>query len=352
MPFTRPDLSTLIARAQADMQSRLPDTRPALRRSLTGVVARMEGGVAHGLYGYLDWLAAQLMPDTADEEHLERWASIWGRYRKTAGYAGGLLTVSGVPGANVPEGTVFRREDGVLYVTQEEMLIGAEGTAHVSVQAAESGPDGNAEAETALALTSPLTGVSADATANEGLAGGTAEEPDDALRQRLLMYIQRTPMGGTARDYETWALEVPGVTRAFVAAGEMGKGTVTVRFMMDGTYPDGIPAERDRQAVADRLEAERPVTADVYVVPPVADPLHMRLSVTPDAASVRHAVEAQVRAAIKRDAVPGGAVLLSRLHEAISIAEGEEDHVIHTPTANRTPAAGHIVVPGKIEWVS
>ena len=89
MPFTRPDLNTLIARAQADMRGRLPDTRPQLRRSLTGIIARMQGGVAHGLYGYLDWLADQLMPDTADAEHLDRWASIWGQYRKAAGHADG-----------------------------------------------------------------------------------------------------------------------------------------------------------------------------------------------------------------------------------------------------------------------
>ena len=69
-------------------------------------------------------------------------------------------------------------------------------------------------------------------------------------------------------------------------------------------------------------------------------------------ASVRNAVAAQVRAAIRRDAVPGGTILLSRLHEAISIAEGEEDHVIHSPTVNVTPETGHIVTPGNIEWVS
>lgn len=352
MPFTRPDLPTLIARAQADLQSRLPGSQPQFRRSLTGIIARMEGGVAHGLYGYLDWLALQLMPDTADAEHLDRWASIWGQYRKAAGHADGPITVTGTTGAALPEGTAYQREDGVTYTTREEILIGSEGRAVVTVQADEAGTSGNAPAGTVLTLMSPLPGVQADAVAEEGLAGGTAEESDDALRRRLLMFIQRTPMGGTAKDYETWALEVPGVTRAFVAAGEMGRGTVTIRFMMDDTYADGIPTEGDRQAVAEHIETKRPVTADVYVALPVADPLTMKLSVSPDVAGVRNAVAAQVRAAIRRDAVPGGTILLSRLHEAISLAEGEEDHVIHSPTANVTPETGHIVTPGNIEWVS
>lgn len=352
MPFTRPDLQTLITRAQADIQSRLPGTQPALRRSLTGIIARMEAGTAHGLYGYLDWLALQLMPDTADTEHLDRWASIWGQYRKAAGYAEGALTVSGTTGTAIPEGTLFQRADGTQYMTTGEALVGSGGSAAVPVRAMDSGTDGNAPEGTVLSLMSPMTGINTDAIAEQGLAGGTAEETDAALRQRLLLFIQRTPMGGTLKDYETWALEVPGVTRAFVTAGEMGRGTVTVRFMMDDTYPNGIPQEGDRQAVEEYIETKRPVTADLYVVLPVADPLNLKLSVTPDTASVRNAVTAQVTAAIKRDAVPGGAILLSRLHEAISIAEGEEDHVIHAPTANVTPETGHIVVPGEIEWVS
>ena len=72
MPFERPSLGKLIARAQADMSGRLPGTDPLLRRNLVAIIARMSAGTAHGLYGYLDWLALQLMPDTAETEHLER----------------------------------------------------------------------------------------------------------------------------------------------------------------------------------------------------------------------------------------------------------------------------------------
>ena len=142
-----------------------------------------------------------------------------------------------------------------------------------------------------------------------------------------------------------------GVTRAFVTQ-EMGRGTVTVRFMMDGTYPDGVPKDGDRQAVAAHIETVRPVTADVYVVLPVADPLNLRLRITPDTAAIRLAAEANLWAAVRRDAVPGGTVFLSHLHEALSLTEKEEDHVILSPTANVTPETGHIVVPGSIEWVT
>lgn len=352
MPFNRPTLDLLIARSAASMQSRLPGTDAVLRRNLTSILARMSAGTEHGLYGYLDWLARQLMPDTAEEEHLERWASIWGVSRKRTGHAGGTVTFSGTAGAVLPEGAVYLRSDAVQYKTDAEGLVEENGIGSVAITAVDSGTLPNAPAGTALALASPVDGVHATAVAVDGLTGGTDDETDAELRARLLAVIQRPPMGGTVTDYERWALEVPGVTRAFVSPCEMGRGTVTVRFMMDDTYADGIPKAGDCKAVADYIESLRPVTADVYVAAPIADPLHLRLSVIPNLASVRRAAEENIWAAVKRDAVPGGTVFLSRLHEALSLTRGESDHSIWSPTGNIVAAPGHVVVPGSIEWLA
>ena len=350
MPFNRPPLDLLIARSAASIQSRLPGTDAVLRRSLTGIVARMSAGTEHGLYGYLDWLARQLMPDTAEEEHLERWASIWGVSRKDAGHASGGVSITGTPGAVLSEGTICLRSDAARYAVVSDATVGDGGTGTAFVSAVDAGTEGNAPVGTVLVLASPVSGLDSQAQAADGLTGGADEETDESLKSRLLATIQRPPMGGTQADYEQWALEVPGVTRAFVTQ-EMGRGTVTVRFMMDGTYPDGVPKDGDRQALAAHIETVRPVTADVYVVLPVADPLNLRLRITPDTAAIRLAAEANLRAAVRRDAVPGGTIFLSRLHEALSLTEKEEDHVILSPTANVTPETGHIVVPGNIEWV-
>ena len=127
MPFNRPPLDLLIARSAASMQSRFPGTDAVLRRSLTGIVARMSAGTEHGLYGYLDWLARQLMPDTAEEEHLERWASIWGVSRKAAGHASGDVSITGTPGAVLPEGTICLRSDAVRYAVVSDATVGEDG---------------------------------------------------------------------------------------------------------------------------------------------------------------------------------------------------------------------------------
>ena len=157
MPFERPSLQELIARIQADMDSRL-DGQPWLRRRLLAILARIEGGVAHGLYGYLDWLARQIMPDTAETEHLERWASIWGITRRTATQAAGYATFSGEDGAAIPTGTEVQSPSGRIYMTLADAWI-EDGAARAAIEAVEAGPDGNASDATPLQLTIPVAGV-------------------------------------------------------------------------------------------------------------------------------------------------------------------------------------------------
>ena len=64
----------------------------------------------------------------------------------------------------------------------------------------------------------------------------------------------------------------------------------------------------------------------------------------------QYAVEAELRDLLARDAEPGGTILISRIREAVSIAAGETDNVVSTPTANVTHAAGELAVLGVITW--
>ena len=71
---------------------------------------------------------------------------------------------------------------------------------------------------------------------------------------------------------------------------------------------------------------------------------------SPDNPRLRVVVAEAVWAVLRRDAVPGGTVVISRLNEAISGAEGEEDHVLLSPTQNIQIPTGKIAVPGSITW--
>lgn len=350
MPFTRPDLPTLIQRAEADIETRLPGADARLRRSNLNVLARVHSGAVHGLYGYLEWLSRQIIVDTADGDWLERHAAIWGVARKAAAPAVGNITATGTNGALIPAGSTLVRSDGAQYTTDAEAVI-AGGTATIAVTAVEAGQAGNAAAGSALAFESPLPGVAAGASvAAGGLAGGADIESDDSLRARLLARIQAPPHGGAAHDYVAWALEVPGVSRAWVYPGELGLGTVTVRFVRDDDASP-IPDAGEVAAVQAHIDALRPVTAQVTVVAPVAVPLDFTVDLAPDTAAIRAAVEAELRDLLRREAEPGATILISHIREAISLAAGEHDHILVAPAANIPHAVGEMAVFGTITWL-
>lgn len=348
MAFERPTLTEIVDRTSTDINSRVAGGQgAALRRSVLGVLARVLAGAVHLLYGYLDWLARQLMPDTAEAEHLARWASVWGVARRAGIYASGLVGFTGADGSTVPAGTELQAADGTLYTTAADATISS-GVALATVTAAAPGAAGNVEAGVSLSLVTPISGVDSTAVTN-GITGGLDDEDDDSLRERLLARIQQPPHGGAAFDYEAWAREVAGVGNVWVSPGEMGAGTVTVRFVTED--PDNlIPDAQLVDDVQAHIDGQRPVTAEVYVVAPVAVPLDFTIQLTPNTQAVRDAVQAELVDLLQREAEPGGTILLSHIREAISVAAGETDHVLVAPAANVAHGAGEIAVMGAITW--
>ena len=353
MPFSRPTLSELIDRIVADVSTRVLGIEGSiLRRSILGVLARAEAGAIHMLYGYLDWIAKNTIIDTAESEHLERWAAIWGVDRLAATASTGSITFTGVNGSFIPTGTILQSQDGTQFTTDGDATIAA-GTAAADVTAVIAGIAGNIEAGASLFLVSPISGVQTAAIVGaDGIAGGTDTESDDGLRARLLDRIQRPPQGGSATDYVQWAREVAGVTRAWVYPLENGAGTVVVRFVTDDDPGGIIPGSGKIAEVADYIDERRPVTADVYVLAPVAVPLAITIKIAPNTAAVQAAVTAELADQISRDAIPGGTVLISRLREAASVATGEANNQFVTPTADVVSAAGDITTLGVITFQS
>lgn len=346
--FSRPSLADIIQRVRNDVLSRL-STDDVLRRADAEVYARVMGGVAHGLYGFIEWLADQVIYDTAELEYLERWCSIWGITRKPAAVATGSVTFAVQAGSVIPSGTLLQALDGVQYQTTADATITAP-TATAPVAAVVAAAAGNRTTGQSLSLVSPVIGVQTTATAGE-LSGGADIETDDALRARLLARIQQPPQGGASYDYTTWALEVSGVTRAWVYPAELGLGTVTVRFVRD-LDATPIPDAGEVAAVQAYIDARRPVTAQVTVVAPAAVPINFQIQgLTPSNATVQAAVQAELQDLLLREAVPGGTILLSHIRAAISAAAGETDYVLVAPAANVTNTTGNMSTMGTITWL-
>lgn len=348
MSFSRPALADIIQRVRNDVLSRLAED-DVLRRADAEVYARVLGGVAHGLYGFIEWLSQQLIYDTAEVEYLERWCSIWGVARIAAAPASGSVTFAVQAGAVIPAGTLLQALDGVQYQTTADATVTAP-TATAPIVAVVAAAAGNRAAGQSLSLVSPVPGVQPTATASL-LFGGADIETDDALRARLLTRIQQPPQGGAAYDYTAWALEVPGVTRAWVYPQELGLGTVTVRFVRDNDA-SLIPDAGEVAAVQAYIDERRPVTAQLTVVAPVAVPLNFSISgLVPATAAVRAAIEAELADLLLREAQPGGTILLSHIRAAISAATDETDYVLTLPAANVTNTTGNMSTMGTVTWL-
>ncbi|BAQ72937.1 baseplate J-like protein [Pseudomonas sp. Os17] len=344
MPFETPSLPVLIQRTQSDLAS------DSLRQSDAQVLARTLSGAAFGLYGYLDWIAEQILPDKADESTLERIAALrLNQPRKAAQAARGSVSFTAAAGAVLDVDTLLQSSDGRSYKVTAARTTSA-GLNSTTIQAVDGGALGNAGAGLELTAVQPVQGIgNAFTVLAPGLSGGVAEESLESLRSRVIRSYRIIPHGGSADDYETWALECPGITRAWCRRNYLGPGTVGL-FVMRDDDPQPIPNAEQLAQVQAYIEPLRPVTAEVHVLAPVMLPVTYTLRLTPDTSAVRAAVEDQLRDLHSREAGLGQTLLLSHIREAISSATGEQDHRLLAPLADVPAANNQLLVFGGCQW--
>jgi uncharacterized phage protein gp47/JayE len=347
MPFNRPTLAEIFARVKVDIEDGLGVVGALLRRAVATVLGKALSGAAHLLYGNQLWISRQVFPDTADDDNLRRWASIWNIQQVPAAFATGTVTATGSNGIVIPSGTILTRSDGKEYATTADATISS-GTATVSVQASVAEEAGNADVATVLTFQSPIVGINST-TAVVSLSGGADIETIDALRARLLARISEPPLGGVAADYEAWGKQVSGVTRVWVKPLYNGAGTVGIFFVRDNESPI-FPDTGEVSAVQTYIDTKRPIPAIVNVYAPTGDTMNFNISLTPATTEVKAAVTSELQDLILREGQPGGTILLSHIQESISTAAGETDHVLNSPTGNFVSTAGKIPVFGTITW--
>lgn len=330
MPLSRPTLTELVSRTESEMISRIDGVTAVPRRSTLRVLARVFAGAAHGQYGYNESLAEQILVTTAAGLWLEEHAIKWGIARKAATPAAGNVEFTGQEGTVISSGTRVQNADGDEYTTDALTTITG-GVATAAVTAREGGADTNLAAGATVTLVFPIVGVDNEATVDSGgLTGGADQESDDALRDRVLERIQDPPRGGSEADYVYWVKQVESVqaTRVWPISQHNGPGTVGVYFVMDNASPI-IPSSANVVDVQAYIDTVRPVTAHPTVYAPTAADIYLDISLSPNISTVRDAVNDQLAALFIRRAEVNGTILLSHLNEAISVAAGEEDHLIN-----------------------
>jgi len=343
MAFQRPSLSDIISRVEGDLKGALGIVT-ILRRSFLSAIARAIAGASHTLHGHLVFISKQIFPDQAEAEFLDRWGSLYGIARNPATKAELEIDIVFAAAGTAPAGTVYQRTDSKEYILQADVTATAAGTETGSVIASDLGEASNMANGDVLSLQSSIANVDGDAAVSSTLVEGEDAETDSSYRQRIVSRIQERPSGGTVADYEAFALSVSGVSRAWVFPGYRGEGTVDVSFLeLDGEV-EVIPDSAKVAEVQEAIDAEKPVTADSNVFAPIDNPVDFTISLKPNTAAVRAAVESELGDLFIREAEVKGAykavgesftgkIPLSRINEAISLADGEEDHVITSPSA-------------------
>jgi uncharacterized phage protein gp47/JayE len=208
MPFEIKTIADMRRSGRDAMVARLPGTEAAPPNSRLRFITDNNAAGAHLNLLFLDWLSKQLLPDTAEVEWLERHANIWltnadgSIGRKTATFAIGTVTVTGLNGTVLPTATRLAFGE-VLYETTQEIVIGV-GATPVTVEALTLGVIGNQDAGAVLSIVDAVAGVNGSATV-VAMTGGLDAESDEDLRTRVLERIRQPPMGGAAPPTTTSA---------------------------------------------------------------------------------------------------------------------------------------------------
>jgi len=380
MAIVRPTLGDLREQVRGDADAILGGIDARLERGLLEVLLMAQVGAIHEAYGYLQALADDLFPDTASSSALDRWAGLFGLSRGGATFAQGWIGGSGAdPIGLVPDGTVFRRADGVEYeriatgnlpdgspITPtagepiDWTLIGETGTGYAyPVRALEPGADGNLADGASVSLVSPIANVPTTMEVlTTGIAGAVDAQSDDALRALLLARIQAPPQGGTAADYERWVLESATdddpLTRAFVFEPTPGDNVVTVYAVDDGGgFPSANPPTPTAQALTNArvyVDARKPLSSRRTIIAPTLVALNLTLSIAEPAAEIVSAIENEIDGFLIDNHVPAADVPLSLLQAAINAAAGSIDVSITSPASNPNPGAASLYYRGAITW--
>lgn len=367
MAFTRPTLQTLVDRAVSDLKSSISGASTLLRNSVLRVLATVQAGANHLLYGYLDYQSKQLFILTADEIGLISHAAEYGIPRNVAQKSTGTATVTGTNGSVIPAGSLLQNASGIIFVVDTEVtLVGTSGT--IALTAQTTGADGNEITGATISFVSPISGVDTNATVlTPGFDGGLDEEDVEDWRDRLLIRKRRPPHGGAEHDYIAWAMENAGVTRAWTFPQYMGVGTIGLAFVRDGDT-NLIPSNAEMETVYDYIvQHTDSVTGKLVGIPVTALPgffvigyndaqtfsekeVDLTLGIYPNSAAIQAAITTKIDDCLEAFGGPGETVYLSDLYFILGGASGLQRLQIISPVADITATQQEVHVRGSITY--
>ena len=305
----------------------------------------------YALYVQADWVNRQCFPQTAQGEYLDYHAQLRALERKAAAPAQGVIRfygeADGSAGRTIPAGTVCMTTGLVRFVTLEEGVL-APGETHVDVpaQAAQAGAAGNVIAGSIRTLSVPPVGITG-CTNPEAFAGGTDQEDDEQLRERILSSFRRLPNGANAAFYEQGALSFDEVAAATALPRNRGVGTVDVVV----ATAQGVPGEDLLDELEAYFQERREIAVDVKVLAPEQVTVDLSVELAAEQGEDFDEVAQRVETALQgwfTGQRLGQSVLRARLGSLIFGVEGVANYILAAPAQDVAIGAGQLPVLGQV----
>lgn len=280
-----------------------------------------------------------IIPDWSYGEYLVGHGKARGIYQHSATAASGEITINGLAGAIIPEGSLFSTssvndEPSVDYATVEDVTIPESGTVTVKVLCTQVGIIGNTGVATVIHVGSKLDGITS-VTNEKVITGGTEVEDDESLQERIRDYDESLGESyiGNPADYKRWAEEVDGVGAAVVISAKDTSGLVTIVV----TDANGEPANESlRTAVYNHIMSPdddmarlAPPNANLLVVAPSANSLSVKATVELKSDTTLEAVTSDFLAKITAylpEAMSDGELRYTRITRELSNVSGVYDY--------------------------
>ena len=317
------------------------------------LAVRLQAAAAQimSLYHYGEYVYRQAFPQIAQEESLDLHGALRGVARLEAQQATGVLRFGisaalAVPLA-IPAGTVCLSGEGDAFETVADAVIAAGETwVEVSAQAVETGPQGNAVADSITRMQTAPDGIET-VTNPERFSGGRDAETDENYRARILAAYRGLSNGANMAYYRELALSVEGIDGVQVVPRINGAGSVGLLV----TSEDGTVSAEALEALDGLLSDRRELGIEVVVSVPEEVAVTVTGSILPAEGYTLAQAQSAVKAAIEGYilALPMGKPLYLAALGHCAMDTGTIDNVVFTqPGADVTAEADQKLVPGTV----
>lgn len=299
----------------------------------------------YGLYVQNAWTLNQCFPQSASGEYLDQHATLRGLERNEAQKAQGelrfYLDEASASDVDIPVGTIAMTAGLVSFVTTEAGVISAGDTyGDVATEALLEGSSGNVPAGMIRTMSVAPVGVSYCDNVY-AFVGGSEDEDDESLRERVLETYQRMPNGANSAYYEREAMEFDDVVAVNVIGRARGLCTVDV-VISDAT---GEPDEALLTEVETYLQEQREIAVDVQVLAPTLIAMSPSVNIEVSSAYDFDEVAALVQSALLGyfdGSILGESILRVKLGQLVYDVDGVENYEIVSPSADVIMAQGEL----------